>query len=77
MRLADLEPKLEGTLDNGVLRFDCPLPGHTHAIRVPLGTSHWKATGEFPDTLSITPSINNDSPEHPCWHGHITEGEIR
>lgn len=77
MRLRDLDPKMTGTNENGWLRFDCPLPGHSHSIRVPLGTSHWTASGEFPDTLTLTPSVNADSAEFPCWHGHITNGEVK
>lgn len=85
MKLTDLNPKLEGTLFNGVLRFDCPL-GHGHKFRVPLGgTSRWQAQGHYPDLLTITPSIDanvhaskSGGKKPVCsWHGFITEGEIR
>lgn len=86
MRLTDLAPKLEGTLDDGHLRFDCPYPGHDHCLRVRVhrapfavveGENTWQASGEYPDTLTLTPSINADTPEHPCWHGFITNGDVR
>jgi len=76
MRLKDLDPKLS---DAGFLRFCCPVctpKGNAHSIRIPLApTEHkglsWQHTGEFPDTLSVTPSINAG-----CWHGSITDGEV-
>ena len=87
MRLADLDPKLEGDLANGVLRFDCPFPGHTHKLRIRVshapphmdGEAHvWQASGTFPDTLTITPSINACRPDFfDCWHGIIHAGEVR
>lgn len=77
VRLSDLDPKLAG----GFLRFDCPacsLNGNAHGIRVPLlpqidrfGQS-WGHSGEFPDSLTLTPSIDAG-----CLHGHIVNGEIR
>ena len=76
MRLVDLNPVLKGTLQHGSLRFDCPMEGHHHSILVPLGTSHWKASGSFPETLTIEPSINNDDETFHCWHGWIRGGEV-
>ena len=85
MKLADLDPKLQGTLDDGFVIFDCPFPGHTHrqyvkVHRAPFakvnGQNTWEARGEFPDTLSLFPSVNADSPSYPCWHGFITNGEV-
>lgn len=85
MRLADLHPKLSGSLDAGTLRFDCPIPEHGHKIRVPLGTSYWRATGEFPETPSVTPSVNAANPAlsgnlaalDSCrWHGNISNGDV-
>lgn len=65
-RLADLNPKLDGTVAEGTLTFNCPA-GHPHTISVPIGAigGHslqarphtWGATGEFPDSLTLTPSI--------------------
>lgn len=72
MRLADLHPTLEGALDDGVLLFDCPL-GHGHRMRVILGAGGWSASGSFPDTLTVLPSIDA-SPL--CWHGTITNGAL-
>jgi hypothetical protein len=37
----------------------------------------WQAIGEFPDTLTLVPSINADSPEYRCWHGFITNGDAQ
>lgn len=74
-RLADLNPKLTGTLDDGILVFDCPLPGHTHRHNVALGPGEWTATGGFPDTLTLWPSI--DASAVGCWHGWITDGDVR
>lgn len=69
MRLTTLDPKLS---DGGWLRFDCPVCVKNHGIRVPLGPgSQWSATGEFPETLTVSPSIDVG-----CWHGHIVEGEV-
>ena len=84
MRLRDLNPKLVGTLQRGVLIFDCPCPTNHGRLRVPVhdvtagevdGTQHWHATGEFPDTLSLQPSI--DASGAGCWHGFVTNGEVR
>lgn len=91
--LRDLNAKLEGTLADGVLHFDCPL-SHPHKIRVPVNATgeekHWKATGVFPDTLTLTPSIHAHSAAPndmdlrgeaykaaaECgWHGFIRNGE--
>lgn len=77
MKLKELNPKLS---DNGILRFDCPscsLKGDAHGIRVPLAPAvdqhgqSWNHTGQFPDTLTLTPSVDAG-----CWHGWIRSGEI-
>ena len=92
MRLADLHPQFR-MIDDGNgprrwLRFDCPL-GHGHQIGVPVeGPGAWGMTGELPDTLSITPSIDASRREpqpsdsaylvRACgWHGFVTDGEVR
>jgi hypothetical protein len=86
-RLRDLEPKLA----NGYLRFTCPLPdcplGAGHGIRVAVekhdGVEEpvWEMSGEFPDTLTLKPSINewSDYPDgrRQGWHGWITNGEVQ
>lgn len=44
----------------------------------------WQATGEFPDTLTLSPSINivEVDPDTGavirtrCWHGFISNGEV-
>lgn len=75
MRLSDLHPKLNGTAEAGTLRFDCPIREHGHKIRVPLGTSYWHATGDFPDSFTVLPSVNATGPT--CnWHGNVTNGEV-
>lgn len=51
MRLSDLKPELR----DGVLCFDCPL-GHT-AHRLMFHIQRWSPTGVFPDSLTLTPSI--------------------
>lgn len=77
MKLADLDPKLS---DDGILRFNCPvcsLIGNAHWIRVALAPAadrhgqSWQHTGEFPNSLTLTPSVDAG-----CWHGHIVNGEI-
>jgi hypothetical protein len=89
MKLTALNPKLEGTLDAGLIRFDCPL-GHGHKLRVPLGTQGtqqgWEASGTFSDSLTLSPSIHahqgephkaEDPENRECgWHGFVTNGEV-
>jgi hypothetical protein len=97
-RLRDLEPKLAG----GYLRFLCPLGracplnagGGWHSVRVAVAPhpgvheSVWTMRGEFPDSLTLSPSINEyteklDAAGNPLrpvqvdvqgWHGHVTNG---
>lgn len=100
MRLADLKPKLLGTLEAGVVVFDCP-SGAKHRLRIhvrrgPAGDGprldaepaatvrYWQATGEFPESLTLSPSVNEQhvDPEtgsvvHQCWHGHIRDGAVQ
>lgn len=78
MRLSELDPKLSAS---GILRFDCPAcspKGHAHGIRVALSPpapyeygKTWQRTGEYPETLTLHPSIDAG-----CWHGQITNGEM-
>jgi hypothetical protein len=74
MRLRDLRPDLEGSLQSGILNFDCPL-GHSHKIRIPLGEGGWQAVGEFPESLTVTPSINCDQSPSCGWHGTVSNGD--
>ena len=110
MKLADLNPRLKGSLADGVVIFDCPHPGCDHQVRVCVsaGPYHerpktademkfftpgdpsfeltvkiWQASGEFPDTLTLTPSIDIVEKDEKgkvigtrCWHGHVTNGAI-
>ena len=86
-KLSELNPKLAG----GILTFDCPVctqgfttsdperSGLDHKIRVPirpappnnLGAS-WESSGLFPDSLTLQPSVNAG-----CFHGFITNGEVK
>lgn len=44
----------------------------------------WQASGEFPDTLTLSPSIDlvevdpntGQKIRTLCWHGHIQNGEV-
>jgi hypothetical protein len=99
MRLRDLNPTLVGAVDRGKLYFDCPHPGCTHTICVLISSAPyherpsdhpgqkpskvWQASGVFPDTLTLAPSIdlteedeNGKKIRTVCWHGHIRNGEI-
>lgn len=88
-KLRDLNAKMDG----GVLCFDCPM-GHPHSICVPIACAEykgWSATGEFPDTLSLTPSIlahtghphdadltgdAHESASRCGWHGFVKNGDV-
>lgn len=91
MKLTELNPKFtysgEGRRGMGI-RFDCPihrggdcLLGVDFANPIDGGPPSesdrykWNRTGETFDTLTLTPSV--DASQHGCWHGFITNGEIR
>lgn len=71
------------------MSFECPVHrSHRLAImfsnpidnRPPqFGAKLWQRQGDTFETISITPSIDaSATAEYPgCWHGHITNGEIR
>jgi len=74
MKLTDFEPNMAG----GFLVFWCPAcrGEHDHRIRVPIAPTvfhehSWRPAGEFPATLTLTPSIDAG-----CWHGNLTNGEL-
>lgn len=70
MRLSELDPKI--TADT--LRFDCPAclgTSHQHGIRIPMVGGDWTVSGDFPDAITVHPSIDAG-----CWHGFIKNGEI-
>ena len=90
MRLADLDPKWiahTGRHGMGVM-FRCPCG--TEACRYPNGLpiwfenpidggapdlevkNRWQRTGDTIETLTLAPSIFP-----PCWHGFVTNGQIR
>jgi hypothetical protein len=92
VRLRDLHPTLKGSRTFGVLSFDCP-SGKPHKIRVHVhsapyaeinGVKYWQVNGEFPDTLTVSPSINEQhidlatgEVKYQCWHGTISGGDVR
>jgi hypothetical protein len=53
MKLTDLNP----VMLNSHIAFDCPM-GHPHRIHIPVAERGWAMTGEFPTTVSLTPSIH-------------------
>lgn len=75
IRLSALEPNLK----EGFLSFWCPVcrDDSAHKIRVPLAPTKdryeqsWQHSGECPDTLTLTPSVDAG-----CWHGYIQNGEL-
>lgn len=82
MRLADLHPELKGTVQDGTLYFDCPIcrsDDISHRVGVKIGTAQaphtWKASGTYPDSLTLEPSIAVQG-RIECWHGFIRNGEI-
>jgi len=78
MKLRELDPKLSAA--TGILVFNCPCGRCGGRIRLRVNSEpsrdpkalQWKMTGEFPDSLTLTPSINAG-----CWHGYIRDGEVR
>lgn len=67
------------------LHFTCPKDGCLILVRftrdkpfhkLDKHTGVWEASGEFPDTFTLTPSVDvlehEDGPSH--WHGHVTNG---
>jgi hypothetical protein len=79
-RLIDLAPEYRELSGIGrCLLFECPVAGHM--IAIPCDRNPWPHTGarwtitngdDF-TKLSISPSID----EHDCWHGWVTNGEVR
>jgi hypothetical protein len=78
-RLIDLDPEYRSLEGLGMcLQFDCPIGNHRISVPTdgrPLKNgARWTITnGDDFTKLSITPSIN----EEPCWHGWVTNGEVR
>lgn len=76
MKLTELNPKFGR---DGFLVFDCPVCNgdRAHRIRVSLAPAldkrgqSWSHIGEFPDSLTLTPSVDAG-----CWHGFIKAGEV-
>jgi hypothetical protein len=105
VKLTELNPELEGTVESGVLKHDCPVC-RIHKVVTPISSAPfhevsyepqrfwkngteskkkiWQATGSFPDTLTLSPSINivevnlenGEVIKTVCWHGHIQNGEV-
>jgi hypothetical protein len=67
VKLTDLNPRIR----DRHLSFDCPM-GHPHRITVRLGEGGWTSSGDYPVTMTLTPSIhahtaapNDQSLNHP------------
>lgn len=82
-RLVELNPNMIGD----VLILDCPCGVCVSRIRVHVGKKqekrgevcYWSMEGEFPDTLSLAPSIRvTPSKEDQClgWKGWIIKGMV-
>lgn len=102
MKMSDLIPGLEGSLDDGAIWFQCPFPRcqatTQHRIRLAVSSqpAHerdpqkgevpgkngkvkvWQASGDWPDGLTLSPSVNivDDNGATLCWHGTIANGEV-
>lgn len=60
--------------------FECPCGGDHHAGVRTSGPHAWRTIrGEFPDTLTLAPSIavRSGPGARECWHGHLVDGELR
>jgi hypothetical protein len=76
LRLRDLSPV--ETPDGFV--FACPCGGDHHAGVRTSGPHAWRTVrGTYPDTLTLEPSIKVTSgpDRRECWHGFLTDGEMR
>ena len=86
MRLTELNPRLK----ENILVFDCPC-GRCNTEKMPQGRiripivpapNGWTMSGEFPETISLQPSIRigderTDAIEGCCiWHGYLTNGSL-
>ena len=56
---------------------------HIGEARAVKAVKVWQATGKFPDTLSLLPSIDIIEADEQgnkirtlCWHGFVTNGEV-
>lgn len=67
------------------ITFDCPVH-RNHSLAVMFSNpldglppaqdeKLWSRTGDTFEELTITPSI--DASKHGCWHGFITNGEVK
>ncbi len=95
-RLRDLDARLKGTATDGWLNFDCPVcagigpVGHQVRVRISDQPTHadaegnlvWQASGEFPDSLTLSPSIDvievdgeGKKVGTSCWHGFVKDGD--
>jgi hypothetical protein len=98
-RLADLEPGISGTVADGIIFFDCPVcegaAAHRVGVLISAQPFHerprkegelykvWQASGAFPDSLTLSPSIdlvevdeNGNKIRTRCWHGFIQNGDV-
>jgi hypothetical protein len=83
MKLSELNPAFIMEGDDRVLAFDCPAPkahpnsGDKHRFRLPVtGPQAWHINTEGFDSLSMTPSVLDTTPDYCNVHFFITNGEI-
>jgi len=79
--------KAEGFADAQGVLFECPMPDHSHMILlwfadrgVPAEAepvARWQASGTGLDDLTLHPSVNAQVRDPTCWHGWVTNGEIK
>lgn len=76
---------------SNALFFECPCGTHSLVIAFePTGGGapaqqvglsrnggRWQRTGDTLDTLTLRPSIAVGSSSRECWHGFITDGEVK
>lgn len=84
IRLADLNPSVSELHPDGTTRtlvFDCPIcvGDASHHVGANFGIPSsvpavWAMSGEFPGTMTLTPSIR--MLDRCGWHGFVTNGEV-
>lgn len=79
MKLVELNPHYGET--DGIrthVIFDCPrCQQHQITVPIPPHEKAWQVIGDSFENLTLSPSIDHDSPVMNCrWHGFITDGDI-
>lgn len=85
--MAEIRTWTDPERSHEVLLFTCPRDGCTLAVRFTRDQEPhaldddrfvWRASGLFPDTFTLTPSVDvkecKGGPSH--WHGHVTGGNV-